>query len=82
MANPTPIAVNTRELKILLGFGDEDDRTLTLQNPRENLTNTEIQAFATAAAPVLVGDKYSAAFTRVKKAFYFEKTTVTIKYSD
>ena len=66
----------THELKILVAFTDEDDRTLTLQNPKANLTNTEIQAFAAAAAPVLVGDKYGAAFTRVKKAYYFDKTAV------
>ena len=81
MAEPKMIVTNTRELKILVAFTDEDDRTLTLQHPKPNLTNTEIQAFAAAAAPVLVGDKYGAAFTRVKKAYYLDKLTTKYDYS-
>ena len=74
MANP--VITNTTELKLLAAFADEDDRTITIINPRGNLTRSQIEAFAQLASSVIVGDKYGAAFTRFKKAYYVEKTTV------
>lgn len=71
---------NTHELKLLAAFADEDDRTITIPNPKANLTKTQIEAFAEVAAPVIIGDKYGATFTRFKKAYYFDKTTVTHTY--
>lgn len=59
-------------LKILAGFADEDDRTITLENPRENITESDIQALP--ANNVLIGDKYGAAFTRFKSASYVSGT--------
>lgn len=57
---------NTVELKLVAGFADEDDRTLTLPNPRGDITPQQLHELETLAAPVLIGDKYGAAFTRWK----------------
>lgn len=56
------------QLKILAGFVDEDDRTLTINNPRSNLTEADVRAIEPLAAPVLIGDKYGATFSRFKSA--------------
>lgn len=68
----------TYELKILAGFVDEDDRTLTLPNPKPEITTEELEALETLAAPVLIGDKYGAQFSRFKSVV--RKTTVKTKY--
>ena len=69
--------VTTNELRILVGFVDEDDRTISISNPRSNLTETEVKAVESTAAPVLIGDKYQAAFSRFKSARYVEVTRKT-----
>ena len=58
------------QLKILVGFTDEDDRTLTVDDPKQGLTWENIETFASAASNVLIGDKFSAQFSRVKEAKY------------
>ena len=69
---------NTVELKILVGFVDEDDRTLTLPNPKSNITTQELENLQTLAAPVLIGDKYGAQFSRFKSVV--KKYTTRTKY--
>lgn len=59
---------NTKEIVLLAGFADEDDRTITVPNPIDEPTGAQIQALQTAAAGVIVGDKFGAAFTRFKSA--------------
>lgn len=66
----------TNQLKLLAGFADEDDRTISVEDPKENLTWDNIQTLANSAANVLIGDKYAAKFTRFKSAKYVE-TTIT-----
>jgi len=73
------ITKTTQTLKLLAGFADADDRTISLDNPRNNVTEADIRSFETAAAPVLIGDKYGAAFTRFKTASIVNTTT---KYLD
>lgn len=73
------ITKTTQTLKLLAGFADADDRTVSLDNPRDNVTEADIRSFETAAAPVLIGDKYGAAFTRFKTASVVNTTT---KYLD
>lgn len=70
-----------RELKLLAGFADEDDRTLTIINPRNNLTAEQINAVGELAVGVLIGDKYGATFTRFKEANYVEGTTTTYDFT-
>lgn len=67
-------------LKLLAGFADEDDRIITLPNPKSNLTKADIDAVGTKAANVLIGDKYGAAFTRFKSARIVEGTITTLIY--
>lgn len=71
----------TKQLKLLAGFADEDDRTLTIDNPNENLTWSDIETFASLSANVLIGDKYSASFSRFKEAKYVN-TTLTLIDTD
>lgn len=69
------------ELKLLAGFADEDDRTITLINPKRNLTAAQINAVGELAVGVLIGDKYGAAFTRFKEAYYREGTVTTLDFA-
>lgn len=72
------IVKQTDTLKLLAGFADEDDRTITVNNPRSGITAADINALATLATPVLIGDKYGAAFTRFKSATYVTKAETTL----
>ena len=67
-------------LKLLAAFSDEDDRTLTLENPVSNITEAQIHDLEPAAANVLIGDKYGADFTRFKSAAYVNGTTTNITF--
>ena len=69
---------STYQLKLLAGFSDEDDRSITIDNPKSGLTWAQIEALETYAAPVLIGDKYGASFTRFKEAKYVESTTIYV----
>lgn len=64
------------QLKLLAGFTDEDDRTISLEDPIEGITWTDITNLANLSSNVLIGDKFQAPFTRFKWAKYVE-TTVT-----
>ena len=64
------ISVNTR-LAILAGFVDEDDRTITVNNPRDNITENDIIALNAKAQNVLIGDKFGAQFSAIKKATHY-----------
>lgn len=68
----------TNDLKVLVGFVDEDDRTITINNPKANLTWNDIASLESAAANVLIGDKYAAKFSRVKIAKYVDTTITTL----
>lgn len=68
---------SVRELKLVAGFEDGDDRTLAFPDPKDNLTKTQITAaaFVKAAKAALVGDKAGAGMTGWKSAKVFESTT-------
>lgn len=68
-------------LKLLAGFSDEDDRTITVLNPKSNLTKSQIEAVGQLAVGVLIGDKYAAQFTRFKSASYVEGVTTTLDFT-
>lgn len=68
------------QLKLLAGFADEDDRTITVENPRSNLTKADFNNLTTASQNVIIGDKYGATFTRYKSARYVQGTTTTITF--
>lgn len=68
------------ELKLLAAFSDEDDRTISLSNPKTGLTKEQIDAVGVKALNVLIGDKYGAQFTRFKSARYVDTTITVLKY--
>ena len=67
-----------KQVKIVAAFADEDDRTIRYPNPKESLTKSAILALQTLAEPVLIGDKYGAAFTRFKSAKIVNKLETTL----
>lgn len=58
----------TKQLKLVAGFTDGDDRTISLDNPRDSITAADISAMDSIAAGVLFGDKAGANFMRWKSA--------------
>ena len=75
----TTISTYSR-LKLLAGFADEDDRTITVDNPKDNLTESQIRDLESSAAKVIIGDRYGADFSRFKSAAYVRGTTTKITF--
>lgn len=71
---------SSSELKMVFDFYDGDDRTLTLQNPKSNLTATQIKAVGTLAATSqpIIGDKAGAAVVGIKSAVKKTKTVTKL----
>lgn len=57
----------TKELKIDNKFADGDNRLITLKNPKETITTTEITALNAliAGGNLIIGDKEGAAFSHI-----------------
>lgn len=61
----------TNELKIENLFVDGDTRTITLKNPKANITTTEITDLETlikngdGTTSILIGDKYGSDFRQI-----------------
>lgn len=66
----------TKTLKLVAGFSDGDERTISIENPRANVTAADIKALDSLAGGVIIGDKYQAPFTTFKDAGISETTTV------
>lgn len=71
----------TTQLKIVAGFSDGDERTLSIENPIGNITPAQIKALDSLASGVLIGDKYGAPFTAFKDAGIYETTKVELDLS-
>lgn len=71
----------TTQLKIVAGFSDGDERTLSIENPIDNITPAQIKALDSLASGVLIGDKYGAPFTTFKDAGIYETTKVELDLS-
>lgn len=71
----------TQQLKIVAGFSDGDERTISIDNPVENITPAQIKALDSLAADVLIGDKYGAPFTTFKDAGIYQITKVELDLS-
>ena len=58
------------ELSLVAKFVDNDDRTITVDNPKANLTAADIKAFevVTKNTKAIIGDKGSADFYEFTKA--------------
>lgn len=70
-------------LKIECLFVDGDTRTITLNNPRSNLTASEITALEQVIATnnLLIGDKYGGDFKRITKASRVRTQRTTLDIS-
>jgi len=68
----------TKQLKLVAGFEDGDERTITIENPKDNITAEQIKALNAKAAMVLVGDKYGAPFSIFKDAGIYLTTQVDL----
>jgi len=57
----------TKSLKIEAVFVDGDTRNITLKNPKQNITTSEIQNLETyiLANSLLIGDRYHGTFGKI-----------------
>ena len=69
---------NTSLAKLVAAFADGDNRTLTLDNPRNDLNASDISTVEEKAAGVLIGDKTGAAFTEINKAQIVHRAITTL----
>lgn len=69
------------DLKIVAGFTDGDERTITVSDPKSTITAAQINALNASASSVLVGDKYGAPFLAFKDAEFVSKTTTKLDLS-
>ena len=67
---------SSSELKMVFAFEDNDDRTVTIQNPSDDLDADDIKAVSTLAKNTnpIVGDKTGAACVGIKSAKSVQKT--------
>lgn len=78
---------STDELKIENLFTDGDTRTITLKNPKANITTEEITALetliknGTGEASLLIGDKYGSDFRRIEEVRRIEKAVTEFDLS-
>lgn len=61
-------------------FVDEDTRTITQDNPKNEITAADIASIQSAAAGVLVGDKQGSPFARFKQPVRRDTTTTEIVF--
>lgn len=66
----------TSELKMVASFADGDTRTIAIDNPKENITLSQISEVATKAVGILTGDKSGAAFVSFSTPKYVETTNI------
>lgn len=69
------------DLRIVAGFADGDERTITLSDPKSTITAAQINALNASASSVLIGDKYGAPFLMMKDAEYVSKTVTKLDLS-
>ena len=65
---------SSNRLALVAGFSDGDERTISIDNPRSDVTAADINALNSKASGVLIGDKYGAPFTVFKGAKIIEQT--------
>lgn len=65
-------------------FVDGDTRTISIKNPRDDISQSEIRQFNSFIQEnnLLIGDKNSATFGRIKKVIRRDSTTTYLDLSD
>lgn len=73
----------SNELKLVFGFYDNDTRTVTIENPKSNLTAANIKAVGTLAKNTnpIIGDKGGAHVVGINSAKIVEKTRTQLDLS-
>lgn len=76
--------VTTNKLNLLAVFADGDDRTIELDNPRDNITESDITSLNTFVKNknLLVSDKTGAAFSHFRLAETKSNTRTILDLSD
>ena len=71
---------SSNELKLVAGFYDGDTRAMTIDDPKGDLTATQIKAVGTTLknTAAIIGDKAGAAFTGFVSAKKSQKTTTQL----
>lgn len=72
------IVKTTKQLILVAGFADGDDRTISFDDPKNDITATQINNLKTNAATAIIGDKAGATFTGWKDARVVERTVTTL----
>lgn len=72
------ITKTTKQLILVAGFADGDDRTISLDNPKSDITAEQINALKDRGIITIVGDKNRAKFTGWKDARLVESTVTTL----
>lgn len=78
------ITKETNTLSIVAEFTDGDDRTITLPNPKDNISAAEINSLSAYCNDndVLIGDKAGADFHRFKSATVRSVATTFLDLKD
>lgn len=66
----------TKQLKLVAGFADGDDRTISIDNPSDSITAAQINALTPYAIAAIQGDKSGSEMTGWRDAKIVESTTV------
>lgn len=69
------------QVKLVAGFADGDERTISFDNPKPNITAADIKSLDSLAAGVIIGDKYGAEFSLFRDAGIYEITRVELDLS-
>ena len=69
------VVKSEKTVSVVAEFADGDDRTISLPNPRGNLTWADIEVLNASASAVLIGDRAAANFYRMKEAYTRETRT-------
>ena len=69
---------HSKQIKLVAGFVDGDDRAITLDNPKDNVTAEEINALEADAVTAIIGDKAGADFKEWKSASVVETKVTTL----
>ncbi|MDO4424548.1 MAG: hypothetical protein Q4D17_02125 [Planctomycetia bacterium] len=69
---------STQSFTVVAEFDDGDNRSVSIDNPRENITWADVETLKQYAANVLIGDKNGAKFSRFSSARITNRYTLTL----
>ena len=74
------VITNKQVLSAVVGFADGDDRTINLDNPKDDLTSAQVQAWIDYAKDndLIIGDKTGAKLVDIISADIIDKTSTDL----